>query len=139
MLGVPGIAARAFGAVARTGTSVPMISQSSSEQSICFVVPQAAVPRVTGALAHEFERELARRDIERIWALDEVVVVTVVGAALQKTPGVAGRVLSSVGEGGINVIAIAMGSSECSISLVVNAASSREALRRIHRLLEADA
>jgi aspartate kinase len=94
---------------------------------------------VTGALAHEFERELARRDIERIWALDEVVVVTVVGAALQKTPGVAGRVLSSVGEGGINVIAIAMGSSECSISLVVNAASSREALRRIHRLLEAEA
>jgi aspartate kinase len=139
MLGVPGIAGRAFGAVARTGTSVPMISQSSSEQSICFVVPQAAVPRVTGALEHEFERELARRDIERIWALDEVVVVTVVGAALQKTPGVAGRVLSSVGEGGINVIAIAMGSSECSISLVVDAASAREALRRIHRLLEAEA
>jgi aspartokinase/homoserine dehydrogenase 1 len=135
MLGVPGIAARAFGAVARTGTSVPMISQSSSEQSICFLVPQAAVERVVGELRHEFDRELARQDIESIWALDDVVVVTVVGTAIQHTPGVAGRVFSALGEAGINIIAIAQGSSECSISLVVGAADAREAVKRIHRLL----
>jgi aspartate kinase len=136
MLGVPGIAARAFGAVARTGTSVPMISQSSSEQSICFVVPQTSVERVVGELKHEFDRELARQDIESIWALDDVVVVTVVGAALQRTPGVAGRVFSALGDGGINVIAIAQGSSECSISLVVESRDAPEAVRHIHRLLQ---
>jgi len=136
MLGVPGIAARAFGAVARTGTSVPMISQASSEQSICFVAPQSAVPRVVDALEHEFDRELARQDIERIWALDDVVVVTVVGSAIQKVPGVAGRVFGAIGDAGVNIIAIAMGSSECSISLAVASADARTALRSVHRLLE---
>lgn len=135
MLGVPGIAARAFAAVARTGTSVPMISQASSEQSICFVVPQAAAERVVAELTGVFERELARQDIERIWALDDVVVVTVVGAAIRQTPGVAGRVFTAVGNGDINVLAIAMGSSECSISLVVEARHAREAVRQIHTLL----
>jgi aspartate kinase len=137
MLGVPGIAARAFGAVARTGTSVPMISQASSEQSICFVVPQSAAPRVVGELEQVFDRELSRGDIERIWALDGVVVLTVVGSAIQRIPGVAGRVFSAVGDAGANIIAIAMGSSECSISLVVAASDAHGALRSVHRLLEA--
>jgi aspartate kinase len=136
MLGVPGIAARAFAAVASTGTSVPMISQASSEQSICFVVPQGAAERVVGELRHAFERELARQDIESIFALDDVVVVTVVGAAIRQTPGVAGRIFTAVGNGDINVIAIAMGSSECSISLVVDARHARNAVRHIHSLLE---
>jgi aspartate kinase len=136
MLGVPGIAARAFGAVARTGTSVPMISQASSEQSICFVVPESAAPRVVGELEQVFERELSRGDIERIWALDGVVVLTVVGSAIQRTPGVAGRVFGAVGDVGANIIAIAMGSSECSISLVVAASDAHGALRSVHRLLE---
>lgn len=137
MLGVPGIAARAFAAVAGTGTSVPMISQSSSEQSICFAVPQVAVAGVLAALREAFDRELARRDIESIASQDDVVVVTVVGAALRNTPGVAGRIFTAVGDGAINVIAIAMGSSECSISLVVDGPHSRAAVRQIHRLLEA--
>ncbi len=135
MLGVPGIAARAFAAVARTGTSVPMISQSSSEQSICFAVPQTAADRVLAALRDAFDRELARRDIERITSQDDVVVVTVVGAAIRNTPGVAGRIFTAVGNGAINVIAIAMGSSECSISLVVDGPHAREAVRQIHQLL----
>jgi aspartate kinase len=136
MLGVPGIAARAFAAVARTGTSVPMISQSSSEQSICFVVPQTTATRVLAELQSGFERELARRDIERIWAQDDVVVVTVVGAAIRTTPGIAGRIFTAVGAGGVNILAIAMGSSECSISLVVEGPLAREAVRQIHTLLE---
>jgi bifunctional aspartokinase / homoserine dehydrogenase 1 len=135
MLGVPGIAARAFGAVAATGTSVPMISQSSSEQSICFVVPQAAAARVIAELRHAFERELARQDVESIWALDEVVVVTAVGGAIRRTPGIAGRVFGAVGEAGINIIAIAMGSSECSISLVVEARDAAASVRAIHGLI----
>jgi aspartate kinase len=136
MLGVPGIAARAFAAVASTRTSVPMISQASSEQSICFVVPQGAADRVVNELRHTFERELARQDIESIFSQDDVVVVTVVGSAIRQTPGVAGRVFTAVGNGDINVIAIAMGSSECSISLAVEARHARSAVRQIHTLLE---
>jgi aspartate kinase len=136
MLGVPGIAARAFAAVASTGTSVLMISQASSEQSICFVVPHGAAERVVNELRHAFERELTRQDIESIWALDDIVVVTVVGAAIRQTPGIAGRIFTAVGNGDINVIAIAMGSSECSISLVVESRHARQAVRHIHTLLE---
>jgi aspartate kinase len=135
MLGVPGIAARAFGAVARTGASVSMISQASSEQSICFLVPQESSAVAVDALRHDFEHELARRDIESIWTLDDVVIVTVVGAAIKQTPGIAGRIFGALGNDGINVIAIAMGSSECSISLVVEAHDAEHAVRCLHTLI----
>ena len=135
MLGVPGIAARAFGAVARTGASVSMISQASSEQSICFLVPQDSSAVAVEALRHDFEHELARRDIESIWTLDEAVIVTVVGAAIKQTPGIAGRIFGALGDAGINVIAIAMGSSECSISLVVEARDAEHAVRCLHQLI----
>jgi aspartate kinase len=135
MLGVPGIAARTFGAVARARTSVPMISQASSEQSICFLVPDASVDGVLAELKSEFERELARRDIESISAMNDVVIVTVVGAAMRSTPGIAGRVFGALGAAGINVVAIAQGSSECSISLVVSAQDADAAVRQIHTLI----
>lgn len=135
MLGVPGIAARAFGAVAKTGTSVSMISQASSEQSICFLVAERSATTVIGALRLEFHHELDRRDIEDISTLDGVVIVTVVGGAIKQTPGVAGRVFGAVGAAGINVIAIAMGSSECSISLVVAGEDADRAVQALHDLI----
>jgi aspartate kinase len=135
MLGVPGIAARAFGSVAKTGTSVSMISQASSEQSICFLVSQDSSEIVVDSLRREFDHELARHDIESIWTLDETVIVTVVGAAIKQTPGIAGRVFGALGNEGINVIAIAMGSSECSISLVVEAKDAEQAVRCLHTLI----
>ena len=137
MLGVPGIAARAFGAVARTGTSVSMISQASSEQSICFLVAEPSAATVIEALRREFHHELERRDIEDISSLDPVVIVTVVGGAIKRTPGVAGRVFGALGNGGINVIAIAMGSSECSISLVVASPDADRSVQCLHDLIVA--
>jgi aspartate kinase len=132
MMGVPGIAARTFAAVASQGASVLMISQASSEQSICFVIPTATVPPVISALEREMAGELARRDIERIWSMDDVVIVTAVGAGLRSTPGIAARVFSALGEGGINVVAIAQGSSECNLSLVVSGGDAGAAVRQIH-------
>lgn len=133
MIGVPGIAARTFAAVASQGTSVLMISQASSEQSICFVIPTSAVPHVIRTLEKKLEHELARRDIDRIWSLDNVVVVTAVGVGMRGTPGVSARLFGALGRSGINVIAIAQGSSECSISLVVTAADADKAIRQIHK------
>jgi aspartokinase/homoserine dehydrogenase 1 len=135
MLGVPGIAARAFGAVARTGTSVSMISQASSEQSICFLVAETSTATVIEALRREFHHELDRRDIEDISSLNPVVIVTVVGGAIKRTPGVAGRIFGALGADSINVIAIAMGSSECSISLVVATADADRSVQGLHDLI----
>ena len=132
MMGVPGIAARTFSAVASQGTSVLMISQSSSEQSISFVIPMDAVVPVVKAIEQEMALELARRDVDRVWSLDDVVIVSAVGTGMRGTPGVAQRIFGALGEGDINVIAIAQGSSECSISLVVKAEAAVDAVRRIH-------
>jgi aspartate kinase len=136
MMGIPGIAARTFGAVARTRTSIALISQASSEQSICFVIPRAASETVTQTLEEEFRLEFARGDIDTITASHECAVVTVVGAGMRHTPGIAGRVFSALGAVGVNVVVIAQGSSECSISLVVEAAQADEAVRAIHGLIE---
>jgi aspartokinase/homoserine dehydrogenase 1 len=135
MLGVPGVAARAFEAVAATGTSVPLITQASSEQSICFAAPSQAVERVVAALERIFAAELERRDIDRVWATDEVVIITVVGAGMRNTPGIAGRIFGQLGERGVNVIAIAQGSSEVSISLVVDAQDAQTAVLALHELI----
>lgn len=131
MLGVPGIAARTFAAVAGQGASVLMISQASSEQSISFVVPGDAVEPVVRSVEGELARELARRDIDRVWSLDGVTIVTAVGAGMRGTPGVAHRVFGALARAGINVVAITQGS-ECSLSLLLAAADARQAVRRIH-------
>ena len=136
MLGIPGIAARTFAAVARTGTSVAMISQASSEQSICFVVPCPSGAGVRQALEDEFWQELAHRDIDSITLSPPSAVVTVVGAGMRHTPGIAGRIFSVLGQAGVNVVAIAQGSSECSISLVVVEAEADDAVRAIHTLTD---
>ncbi len=133
MMGVPGIAARTFTSVASQGASVLMISQASSEQSICFVIPTQAVASVIDAVEEEMALELARGDIDRVWALDEVVIVSAVGSGMRGTPGVAARIFGALGQANINVIAIAQGSSECSISLVVAAADAVKAVRQIHQ------
>ncbi len=135
MLGVPGVAARAFGAVAATGTNVILISQASSEQSICFAVSSSKSAAVVRALDQAFASEIQNRDIDRIWASDELVIVTVVGSGMRHTPGVAGRIFSSLGDRQVNVVAIAQGSSEVAISLVVEATSSDSAVRVLHGLI----
>jgi aspartokinase/homoserine dehydrogenase 1 len=132
MIGVPGMAARTFGAVARTGTSVLMISQSSSEQSICFVVPAREAPQILATLEKEMIPELQRRTIERIRSQDEIVILAVVGAGMKGTPGISARIFGAVGIHHINVIAIAQGSSECNISLVVARCDADLAMQCIH-------
>ncbi len=87
MLGVPGVAARAFGAVASTGTSVPLITQASSEQSICFAVPSETAPSVLDALEEAFVHEIEDEDIDRVWSTEDVSIVTVVGAGMRHTVG----------------------------------------------------
>ncbi len=136
MIGVPGIAARTFAAVARERANVLMISQGSSEQSICFVVPEPEGDAVMAALEAEFARELAQHMIEEISNQPDIVIVAVIGAGMKGTPGIAARVFNALGARDINVIAIAQGSSEANISLVVLQAEADEAIRAIHDTFE---
>ena len=135
MLGVPGVAARTFGAVAATGTSVPLITQASSEQSISFSVPLDAVSAVLESLHNAFTDELARRDIDRVWATEEVAIITAVGNGLQQTPGVAGQVFSALGAAQLNVYAIAQGSSAVAISLIVASKDAQKAVQTLHHFI----
>jgi aspartate kinase len=134
MIGVPGMAARTFGAVASVGANVLMISQASSEQSICFVVPMSCSADVMGALESGLANELERRDVDRVWTRDGVVIVTGVGVGMRERPGVAGQLFGALAAERVNVIAIAQGSSECAISVVVSGADADTAVRAIHKL-----
>jgi aspartate kinase len=109
-----------------------MISQASSEQSICFVIPTADVAKVVKSLEQELAREIERRDLEPVRWEDEVVVLAIVGAGMKGTPGISGRLFGVMGREKINVIAIAQGSSEFNISLVVARSDADKAVRVIH-------
>lgn len=132
MMGMPGVAARAFGAVSGAGTNILMISQSSSELNICFVIPQASVHKTLDSLKREFAREVERGDIERIDGHEKVVIVAVIGSGMRGTPGLAAGVFGAVAKHRINVIAIAQGSSEANISFVIGEEDAATALRAVH-------
>jgi aspartate kinase len=136
MLGAPGIAGRALNAAAAAGANVLLIAQASSGQSLCFAVPTSALLRVLSELESCFEAELERRDIDRIWATEEVAILTVVGAGLRHSPGVAGKIFNILGEHEINVIAIAQGAPAVSISLVVDALDIQMAMNAVHSLIQ---
>jgi aspartate kinase len=133
MIGIPGVAGRTFTAVARTETNILMISQASSEQSICFVVHSLDVPKVVAALEAELVREIERRDLNRVKCEENTVILAIVGEGMKGTPGISGRLFSVLGRERINIIAIAQGSSECNISLVVAQGDADKAVREIHR------
>ncbi len=132
MMGVPGIAARTFAAVAQRGANVLMISQASSEQSICFVVPDGDAEPVCNALERAFGDEIKRRLIDRVTVEPDIVIVAIVGEGMRGTPGIAARLFSALGEKSLNVIAVAQGSSETNISLALAAADADAGVRYIH-------
>ena len=133
MSGVPGFAARVFDTTAAEQVSVLMISQASSENSICLVVPNDSVKRLETALRKMFSRELARHDVEKVDVEAPVAIVSAVGEGMRGTPGVAARLFGAIARAKVNVIAIAQGSSELNISLVVHEKDRETAVRAVHR------
>ncbi len=132
MMGIPGVAGRTFSAVAKTGSNVMMISQASSEQSICFMVKTDEAEIVLEALNNELALEIERRDLDDIAIQDETVILAIVGAGMKGTPGISAKVFGALGGAGVNIIAIAQGSSEYNISLVVAQGEADTAVRLIH-------
>lgn len=132
MSGVPGVAARVFQCLANRGISVTMISQSSSESSISLVVPLAEATKAATALKGEFRTDLSHGDIEEITLQPNIGLLAAVGLGMAQAPGVAGRVFGALGAQGVNILAIAQGSSELNISLAIAEEQTALAVRTLH-------
>lgn len=131
--GRKGAAARVFGAVSRSGSSVLLITQSGSEYTISFCVRSSECPAVRAALTAEFALEIREGVVDEIAVTEDVGIVSIVGDGMMHTPGVAGTFFSALAFGGINIRAIAQGSSERSISTVIDASDADKAVRIAHR------
>ena len=132
MVGVPGISMRLFGALAREDVSVILISQASSEHSICFAVAPEAIERVTRSVEREFEPERRAGLGDALVVENDLAVLAVVGRGMREHPGIAARVFGALGRRGLNVRAIAQGSSELNISLVVRRDQEARAVHAVH-------
>jgi aspartokinase/homoserine dehydrogenase 1 len=132
MIGVPGTADRLFASLKRAGVSVTLISQASSEHSICIAVPQPVAEHARQVISDAFAEELASGQIQRVEVTDAQSIVAVVGDGMAGTPGIAARFFGTLGRAGVNVRAIAQGSSERNISAVVDSDEATRALRAAH-------
>ncbi len=131
--GTRGTAARVFGAVGKAGVSVLLITQSSSEFTISFCVRSAETGSVRAALRSEFALEMREGLVDDVSVSDDMAIVSIVGDGMKRRKGVAGTFFSALAFGGINIHAIAQGSSERSISCVVAADDGDKAVRIAHR------
>ena len=132
MIGVPGTADRLFAALKNAGVSVTLISQASSEHSICIAVPQDVAARAKQVISDAFADELANGQIQSVDLNDEQSIVALVGDGMAGSAGIAARFFGTLGRAGINIRAIAQGSSERNISAVVDSDEATRALRAVH-------
>ncbi len=132
MIGVPGTAERAFAALKLAGVSVVMISQGSSEHSICCVIREKDAAAAERAVRYAFTRELEVGQLEDVSVRGGIAALAVVGDGMAGTPGTAARLFTALGRARINVRAIAQGASERNISVAIDAADSVRALRAVH-------
>jgi len=134
IVGLPDVVGRTFSTTAEVRANVLLISQSSSQNDICFVVSSADAQRTVEALRKEFAQDLAHQKVEHITVDPHIAIVAVVGQNMRGTPGIAGKTFNALGEEGVNMIAIAQGSSESNISFVIEERSVVPALQVLHRV-----
>jgi len=132
MIGKTGLTGRIFMAMANSDVGVMLISLASSEHSICFAVDPESAGRAKAALEKEFQLELQVQGIAQILIEDNLCIVAVVGENMRHTPGISGKVFGALGELGVNVVAIAQGSSERNISIVVSKDDEVRVKRELH-------
>jgi aspartate kinase len=132
IVGAIGVAAKTFTAAAGVRANVLFISQASSENDICFVVETADADRTVAALRKAFAYDLAHHEVEHIQVDNNIAIVAAVGEGMHGARGVAGRIFGAMGAAGVNVIAIAQGSSEYNVSFVVEKDALRRAVVALH-------
>jgi aspartokinase/homoserine dehydrogenase 1 len=132
MVGVTGISGRLFSVLAEHKINIILITQASSEHSICFVVDPDRVNEARKVIEKKFELEIKAHWIDEISVEKGLSIVAVVGENMRNTPGISGRVFQALGKNGINVVAIAQGSSELNISVVIKRTDEAKALNALH-------
>jgi aspartokinase/homoserine dehydrogenase 1 len=132
IIGVPGVSARLFGALGVGKINVILITQASSEHSICIAVSEKEADSAKENIDAEFKKEIDEGQIDPVMIEKNLSVIAVVGEMMRNTPGVAGKLFGALGSNGINVIAVAQGSSELNISFVINKKDELKALNLIH-------
>ena len=138
MAGLPGVAARALGALETMGISVSLISMASSEHSLCIAVPGSVATAVAARWRTVFATELARRDIDGIEVRRKVATLAIVGLGMAGTPGVSARLFDALAQSRINVVAIAQGASEMNVSVVIDDRAAAVAQRAVHAAFRLD-
>lgn len=131
-LSFPRLATRVFNGLHLESVTTLMATQSSADNVLCFAIQHGDLPRVKARLEKTFELEMLHEYVGRPEVMRNVAIVVAVGENMKGTPGVAGRAFGALGERGINIIAIAQGSSELSITFAVRTADMKEAVRAIH-------
>jgi aspartate kinase len=139
IVGLPDVVGRTFSTTAEVRANVLLISQSSSQNDICFIVSTADAQRTVEALRKEFAQDLAHHTVEHITVDSNIAIVAVVGENMRGTPGIAGKTFNALGRDGVNLIAIAQGSSESNISFVIEEKAVKTALITTHREFGLDA
>ncbi|RYC68188.1 MULTISPECIES: bifunctional aspartate kinase/homoserine dehydrogenase I [Spirosoma] len=134
MIGVAGVSAKLFGILATHKISVILISQASSEHSICFAIDPRGAEQVKQILDTEFATEIAHGHIDSIAIERELSVIATVGEGMRKSSGIAGKLFSVLGKNGVNIVAVAQGSSEINISVVINKNNLSKALNALHNI-----
>jgi bifunctional aspartokinase / homoserine dehydrogenase 1 len=134
MIGVAGVSAKLFGVLAMHKISVILISQASSEHSICFAIDPKGMERVKAILDEEFATDIALGHIDNISIERDLSIIATVGEGMRKSSGIAGKLFSVLGKNGINIVAVAQGSSEINISVVITKNNLSKALNALHNV-----
>lgn len=132
MIGIPGVAHKIFGALRAVDVSVVMISQASSEHSICFAVPRVHAELARNTVQETFVVEMQRGEIQTVDLTEGCCIIAMVGDGMIDRLGMAGKFFTALGKAGITVRAIAQGSSERNISAVIKHTEATKALRAVH-------
>jgi aspartokinase/homoserine dehydrogenase 1 len=132
LLGVVGTSRRLFGVLASEKINVILISQASSEHSICLAVETKHADRAKRMIEQEFQYEIKSGEMDEVHAEDGLSIIAIVGEGMKHNPGTSGRMFNSLGKSGINIHAIAQGSSELNISAVIREEDTSKALNVLH-------
>ncbi|WP_183562366.1 bifunctional aspartate kinase/homoserine dehydrogenase I [Mucilaginibacter sp. SP1R1] len=132
MVGKSGFSGRLFSLLAREQINVILITQSSSEHSITFAVQPQDTERARQVIEQEFELELLAKKLEHLVIEKNLAILAVVGENMKQTPGMSGKLFHALGRNGVNVRAIAQGSSEYNISVIISAIDLAKALNAVH-------
>lgn len=133
MVGVPGISHKLFGALAGAGINVILITQASSEHSICFAVAPQDGQHAREVAEEAFELEIMNGKIERVVVEEELSIVAIIGSNMRHSPGISHKLFRAMGRNGINVSAIAQGSSELNVSVAIREKDLAKALNALHQ------